>query len=511
MAPDAKGLQGSVADPSTSSLLGTPSGTGAPGPSAESEPGRSEGSFETGCHSERTDVGRWDLALSPLKPAEEESGSFLPATLVCGEVGAALSGPCGVFSSGRQRDQVPQLETGQHQGCCDPLASQVGDAECRSSRPDAEVGQQCCLATARLLDENPQPSTVQALSAASGAPSTQKGQRKREASLAFEDLLNEPRGSQMNPRADEFRGLMADLALSNDANWCYINSAWQALVWTVSSHQQFTLGDLGNHHAAMLSSFHHTDELYSLTKQPWFVDVMTSWNAGGRQHDVAEFTSHLVRRLSLVLSQDWERRLMTENGLEVLDHCNEFQPSTLQLDPNTDHDHVTLQELVNRWTAAHGMQTAMALSPDLICIHIDRFAQMTDAETLSKLTTGVGFFPGCSVPCFDTCSDILVAPSFYQVIAAVIHLGNAQNGHYRTLLRCDLRWNARNEFAQWLMTEDRQKPFVTSALPDWVWQNVTLLWLCRDSCANCYPHIWSHGEDRMVQADPPSLLELLAK
>ena len=372
-------------------------------------------------------------------------------------------------------------------------------------------GQQRSVATPGLHNEGSFPSAVCSLPETSVHDQSGQGQgqgqgedQAGQVNLSWDDLVNEPRGSmlQTNETADALRGKLANLVFTNETNWCFANTAMLTLLWSLLSNVSFSMGDLGTSQALLLALMNSTEPV-SLCKLPWFADLLKTWHDTDRQHDAAEFTCHLVTHLGLRLPTDWEKRLMTENGMITADLCAVFQPINLQLP--VDSTHVRLQDLVDSWTQENGMQTALMHCPDLLCLRIDRMFKSLDG-VVNKLHTGVGFFPGCDIPNFDNCSDLDTTPTGYLVVAALMHLGSAEGGHYRCLLRCGLRWNAGNQMASWLLTDDNSKPQIVNELPYWIYQHVNVIWLSRQDVTHLFPSIWNH-----VTVSEPSLLNLLAE
>ena len=286
----------------------------------------------------------------------------------------------------------------------------------------------------------------------------------------------------------------------NNTNWCYANASVQALFWLLLSHDSFEMSEWGPNTSTFLALLTDPAKHISLENHPWFSQLFHTWQTGDRQQDAAEFTTYLMTHMSVDrLRLHWEKKCETELGIQIMDHCNDFQPIVLQFPPVTAlRQHFRLQELIDAWHHEHGMIKALTQDQDIICIQIDRLHKRPDGS-LSKHLHTVGFWPGCFVPHF-TEGSMQVANSCYTVIAVVAHFGFQSTGHYRCMLRCQFDVNADSRMAQWLLVDDNKPKSIEWTHQEWFAANVTLIWLCKHTRTDLYPDIWKMSQHCQTRA-----------
>ena len=250
----------------------------------------------------------------------------------------------------------------------------------------------------------------------------------------------------------------------------------------------------------------------NLSQQQWFQEILCKWDRADKQHDAAEFTSHMVECMGMPgLTVPWERRVLTSIGLETADKSCGFQPLTLQFPADCNiRAHFTLKELIASWHQQLGMCTALNSQPDLVCLHLDRFS-CDDSGTIIKLPNTVGFWPGCMLPVFDGPDQLDIQMVSYHTVAVVAHLGTDRSGHYQAMLRCQFHDDFVQPPAAWLITDDNKTVDITYQFPDWFYGNATLIWLCRSDRAklsDIIPRLRNRLMDDLMPS--PSLLDLLA-
>jgi hypothetical protein len=106
----------------------------------------------------------------------------------------------------------------------------------------------------------------------------------------------------------------------------------------------------------------------------------------------------------------------------------------------------------------------------------------------------------CLVPKFidDTLRTEMIE---YQIIALTAHLGEDRAGHYRSALRIAPSLPFQTRPAEWLLTEDWQRPSPVWHLPNWLRRCATIYWMIRSDCVHLlhYTNPSDPGQDQTAQ------------
>ena len=156
--------------------------------------------------------------------------------------------------------------------------------------------------------------------------------------------------------------------------------------------------------------------------------IFSGWSHGGRQHDIAEFISHLLHSCqALIFRGTWEARYSIGEQVRVIDQGICEQLVSLEL-PNESS--WTLQQAIDSWgNQAH--IHALVSAPQWLAVRLNRF-QMT-ADGVVKVRSSMRWRTHVNVPLFS--DGICTSHVTYSVKAMAIHIGaHVDSGHYRALL-----------------------------------------------------------------------------
>lgn len=275
--------------------------------------------------------------------------------------------------------------------------------------------------------------------------------------------------------------------LVNASHWCYASSGFLSTIWALLSCRGFDCCQLsiGDDSLCPMIRDAATHPL-SLADQPWFRSMMVHWTGGIGEADAAEFVHLLLSALRLPdLNFGWKKFIEVDGSPpELFDHGGPIQPILLQI-PTCPPQELTIDQLIHHWATDGGMQTALQHPADVICFQVDRFAQTENTKVI-KLETLVQYDGPILVPVIQGHMPH-VTHLKYDVIAATLHRGCPERGHYQALLRVtETRQNSAGhdelpEAARphWLLTDDGVP---TKLLLDWptrIAQQVSLLWLVK--------------------------------
>ena len=150
--------------------------------------------------------------------------------------------------------------------------------------------------------------------------------------------------------------------LSNTSNSCYANSVLQAML--VLCWEQFDLGAFGSLMKVLSSD---TRKPLNLFGQFEFRHLTAGWRLDGRQHDAAEFLTHLRNHPSGSLTpSQWQAR--TDGQVE--DSDTGLTPLLLPV-PDSPSD---LQTCMNLWSE-HTFQRALCWPPELLPVVLCRWQE----------------------------------------------------------------------------------------------------------------------------------------
>ena len=310
----------------------------------------------------------------------------------------------------------------------------------------------------------------------SGTAESPAGQRERIREGQIPEL------TPMDPNARQALMIaLGTLVLVNAGNHCYINAAMMAALWAIVSRNDFTLTDLGTQATLIFDHImNHQRQPMHLASQPWLADVMQTWPNTSNQGDPVEFISHVLKGLSLGgFNLKWERRVLINDTVRVMDQSDTFRPLTVQFQADDPvalrYGYSSLQDMLDVWATQYGMQTALVSPSSLICVHIDRYID-SGAGPAVKSERPVHFRGSFKIPVFDA-DDFSISYRYYQVISAVAHLGQDGAGHCRSILKT---WPLIDPVpaVNFLFTEDGSVPARIWEEPHWFRSNITCFWLC---------------------------------
>eukprot|EP00435_Cladocopium_sp_Y103_P001309 s3830_g1.t1 len=289
----------------------------------------------------------------------------------------------------------------------------------------------------------------------------------------------------------ELPAIVMRLRFANNSRWCYANTTFYGLLWTLLCLEQQGHSVWGNHYAKLkMFLYRHERDMALLAHETWFTQILQSWGQPLVQNDCAEFTSAVLAWLNApAIDLRWERRLLQNDASMMFDHNSAHMPVILKFwlphDPSGTY---SISDLLDNWRQVDGMSTALLSAPQVLCLHIDRMFEDSNA-VVQKSGCSIDLNPEALIPCF-TSSGLATEPVGYVPVAVAAHLGaDGTAGHYRAALKVRASLSHGIRPTQWLLTEDAQQPSPLWRLPPWFLQAITVIWLVRTDCL-ILPSFW---------------------
>ena len=397
---------------------------------------------------------RWELGLSEVVTGDEAADQGLPQPGGHGPDDPEPSDPGGAIPEQRARSEISEPQEHPEQ----PGSHPVDPSDLASgSRSLGTFGGTLPQHSVVVVGHVGQTALPGALETGLAAP-TSHGQR------------TEPAGEEPRPRERQdipesldaasrqsLRDRALNLAMANPGNDCYANSAFVSLIWATLSRSAFVFQDWGARSAILQQTLELADgTLFSLENASWFQHLLEGWNEDGEQADSAEFAHMLSSWTAMpAISNCWERRVQTEQGLVLHDAGDKFMPLTLQFDPQlVDHHEIQLSTLLRTWHTELGMLAGLTDPEDLLLLHVDRMIHAPDG-TVVKCQAALRFGWEVQIPVLGPHACTWMP---YTVIACIAHLGGAHNGHYQALLRTYPEVSDLASPSMWMLCDDGHSP-----------------------------------------------------
>ena len=268
---------------------------------------------------------------------------------------------------------------------------------------------------------------------------------------------------QRQERIAEGRLLMSrlkHLALTNDANWCWLNALYLSygvtfLEWFIEGHFDMAIPgvyeQLLNRMPQPLMHIKDLVDISSLGQQLTNVWV--------DQQDAGEAAHHWLNMLGCTASDmGWHLR----RGLQILDSGGFRMPIHLPL-PAGRQKKWRLQHLIKCWHNDSRGTQALVKAPPIICFQLGRFhdtnLRRQDLVYWDFSTVQVPFFSG---------NDDQVLWCYYKIRAGLLHYGTMPTtGHYQAF--------AVTPNEDYLLWDDDHPPMSESNLP-LIFQQVVIIW-----------------------------------
>ena len=257
--------------------------------------------------------------------------------------------------------------------------------------------------------------------------------------------------------------------LTNPSTACYMNAAVTGLVWGASQVDGLRT-DLWSNFPGVFSQIAepYDGESILLWANGQWTTLLADWPDPFRQHDVVDFTHHILQLLNpMFFSCWWESRLDQDGHTRVVDQNDNSCPLHLHVSPQGESKKQSgstdLQTLLTSWSMASFGLHALVSPADLTCVQLDRFDSFG-----KKCCNKVHWSSKVWIPHFIGNSlELDNVP--YVVCALAYHLGvDSSSGHYAAALKDKEIWWVYND-------SDEPQPF--RELPKVVLENVCVLWL----------------------------------
>ncbi|CAE7191406.1 unnamed protein product, partial [Symbiodinium sp. CCMP2456] len=185
----------------------------------------------------------------------------------------------------------------------------------------------------------------------------------------------------------------------------------------------------------------HNTQPILLRALPRIQAIMRLWNDPNRQHDVAEFLSHLIMQCRMPFGLEcWQVRAIRGLELRILDEGSLCTPIPLPTPAPPDNGQaLTFQACAAQFfqEAEHPDQMcALASVAPLVCFQLRRYEFDVDTGITHKCTTPVGFSESAiQVPVWRGVDTVQIRHVPYRITAIAFHEGVTPTaGHYRTCL-----------------------------------------------------------------------------
>ena len=245
-------------------------------------------------------------------------------------------------------------------------------------------------------------------------------------------------GPQAQPghREDQGHALRAlRLVLGNSSNMCYMNSTVQVIQWLL---------DLDATRIELLGTgrafFQSLQQLRASTTKTLMQDMLwrmlvAQWTDCHRQHDVAEFISHIVQRHGFAVVQGtWQARRFFEGEFQIRDEGTCSQPLLLHMPappPGLDSQ-LQVQSLIDFWSGAQESIHALLHAPNILMLQLDRFHNRLGR--VHKRQDAVEVNREIMVPFFAD-HRLYIELAHYRLVATIMHHGShPRTGHYTAYL-----------------------------------------------------------------------------
>eukprot|EP00435_Cladocopium_sp_Y103_P007847 s2152_g2.t1 len=455
---------------------------------------------------QRPDSCGWRVAVLGVESSSADHGSELPQTHHHGENAPTL---CGVSRNGEESGLDPLLSefAGEQREQGDTVENAAQPQERQRDRTSDPALQKWGVDTAggglqaaHIASEQPGRCYPE-ITGAAEPPSQRQRQGPGERPLVV---------AEQPCDWAAFLHVLSHVRLKNAANWCYANTTIMCLLWTLMS-VDCELHFLGDKFVEVIQFLPcHNMQLVALADLPWFQRLLQMWghlqgSQCARQQDSSEFTAAVLSWLQApAVNMTWEKRLDENDSVRPFDIGGPHIPLQLSFPESHAHQHdfeFTISELILRWSQVDGMTTALVQAPQLLCLHLDRLYH-DDAGNLQKSPCLINLEATCDVPIF-TGSDLRKENVFYVLVACSAHLGDAESGHYRALLKLRPIVLPSGQPASWLVTEDNVSGHAVWRAPDWFRSNATDFWLVRADCVQL--HVYRPASMDMEETEVPEV------
>ena len=228
------------------------------------------------------------------------------------------------------------------------------------------------------------------------------------------------------------------LTLCNTSNSCYMNSTVQVIQWMLDldAHRIDSMGTgRAFFRALQLSSLQHPKTL--MQDMLWRM-MVSQWADCHRQHDIAEFISHLAQRHNFAIVQGkWQARRLFEGEFQIRDEGTCSQPILLHMPTAPPGLDVTLQvqSLIDFWSGAQANIHALLHAPDVLMLQLDRFR--SDTGRVFKRQDAVDVNREIMMPFFAD-HQLYIELAHYRLLATITHHGaHPRTGHYTACLHAE--------------------------------------------------------------------------
>ena len=429
-------------------------------------------------HQVTTATGRYELAFSSMVSSEEGAGDKWKTTInPDGGDDSKRDDSHGTLQTGGNSGQISLPETSAKPGQGHSLEARLGHETSRSARAPQEACTIESLAASVHEDQAALPSTGKNCGSIAADASTQ-GQEER--------MIH-----QVNL-------CLQTITLINQDVACYINSTCWTVCWVhLLCTRQSMMEWLHSGSTCMNFLQDGPDQEINLKHHASMGDGMMQWNQlrRGGQQDLSEFLTFLLGWLDTkMVSMGYERRFLTESGVQTAEKGDLHSPITLAAD-FWQHlsSPLSVELILDNWMNQHGMQTALTIASPLLCWQVCRFKDIGEPDLrpldLGNLSFRVAAFTGQNMAC---------AKIPYTIIAVVTYEGTSMQGHYQ----CAVHLND-----HLLLMNDNVKPRLHKMLPEWFLRGISHIWMVRTDLHRQLDAVIREDEVQMAREELQALLK----
>ena len=242
--------------------------------------------------------------------------------------------------------------------------------------------------------------------------------------------------------AEAGRRLVRSLSLANPCNYCYGNSAVLSLCWLLCIGPPDEQPLLEPALMLILKWLCAQTGTVALWRNVRWLTLHTAWREPSRQHDVVEYFAFLRPWLSpRIRHGSWEARQMSSEGTHSVDEGHTWPlmlSASLSELATQRTEPVSMQALIDLWSAAQVGLQALTSEPPALLIQICRF-RLGPPNPGSKVFLEVEPEPYIMVPAFqhplNHHEPLALQYRRYCRVATILHEGEELlAGHYRTVL-----------------------------------------------------------------------------
>ena len=217
------------------------------------------------------------------------------------------------------------------------------------------------------------------------------------------------------------------LQLENSGATCYVNATLLAMTWGAIQRHDANWAGFSHCPTAMQEFLTPGPGMRLALDADGFAPLRGLWGSFHNQADAHEFLQQFLGWANLRhIDVSWERRLLNQEQLQILDSGSKVMPPTVCA-PDAEKKTLRLSDMIADWHAYRGMKTCFTHEAPMIGIHVDRFAS-DDSGAIRKQTWSLELEDSILLP-FWTDESLHLRWREYIPVAVISHSDLDANGH----------------------------------------------------------------------------------